>query len=66
MIHDERECLIVLKTHANRTAELVGRIPGLHPYEVPEVLVLRVDEGHAPYVDWVASATVPGPEGAAE
>lgn len=53
-IERAEECLVILKTTAAEAGRLVERIPDLHPYEVPEVLVLPVTAGHAAYLDWVA------------
>jgi periplasmic divalent cation tolerance protein len=25
----------------------------LHPYEVPEIIELPIERGHAPYLDWI-------------
>ena len=50
--HDP-EILLVMKTTAARMAALRERVVALHPYEVPEVLSLSVEEGHAPYLAWV-------------
>lgn len=47
------EVLLVLKTTGGTVAALRERAVALHPYEVPEVLVLDVKEGHEPYLDWV-------------
>lgn len=47
------EALVVFKTTAEGAARLVERVPELHPYEVPEVLVLAVEQGHAPYLEWI-------------
>jgi periplasmic divalent cation tolerance protein len=52
---DEPEVLLVLKTTAERFEGLRARVVTLHPYEVPEVLSLAVDAGHAPYLAWVAA-----------
>lgn len=52
-IQRDGEVLIVLKTAASRVAALQERVSILHPYDVPEVLVLPVESGHGPYVDWV-------------
>lgn len=52
-VQREAEVLIVLKTAASRVAALQERVPALHPYDVPEVLVVPVESGHGPYVDWV-------------
>jgi periplasmic divalent cation tolerance protein len=52
---DEPEVLLVLKTTTGRFEALRTRVVALHPYEVPEVLGLAVDAGHAPYLTWVAA-----------
>ena len=49
------EVLVVMKTTAGRAESLQARIGVLHPYDVPEILVLPVSGGHAPYLEWVAS-----------
>jgi periplasmic divalent cation tolerance protein len=49
-----REALVVFKTTAQGAERLVRRVPELHPYDVPEVLVLPVTAGHEPYLRWVA------------
>jgi periplasmic divalent cation tolerance protein len=56
-IREETEVLIVLKTTAAGAGKLALRVPALHPYDVPEVLVLPVLDGHLPYLDWVRSET---------
>jgi len=50
------EALIVLKTSNATVDALVRRVPELHPYEVPEVLVVPVLDGHAPYLEWVRAS----------
>lgn len=52
--HDtERQLLI--KTTVERVEALHDRLCALHPYEVPEFLVLDVRAGAESYVEWVAS-----------
>jgi len=51
---DERETLAVIKTTSERFEALRERLVALHPYEVPEVIAVPVEAGHAPYLDWVA------------
>ena len=36
---------------------LRARVLALHPYEVPEVIALPVEAGHAPYLDWIEAST---------
>jgi periplasmic divalent cation tolerance protein len=61
-IEQADEVLIILKTAEGNVSRLTQRVPRLHPYEVPEVLVLPVIEGHPAYLDWVlgAGAVKPG------
>lgn len=59
-IQTDAEVLVMLKTTVARVAALLERAPELHPYDVPEVLVLPVEAGHAPYVAWVHASSVRG------
>jgi periplasmic divalent cation tolerance protein len=47
------EALLVIKTTRSRVAELKDRLVSLHPYVLPEVLVLETAGGHLPYLVWV-------------
>ena len=54
-VEKEGELLLVIKTRGERLEDLKGALlAGLHPYEVPEHVVLPVAGGHAPYLDWIA------------
>ncbi|MEY2669291.1 MAG: CutA1 divalent ion tolerance protein, partial [Pseudomonadota bacterium] len=50
---------LVLKTERRLLPELKLRLPALHPYEVPELLVLPVEDGLAPYLDWISASVRP-------
>jgi len=52
-VQREPEVLMLLKTTADGVERLRRRIVDLHPYDVPEVIALRVGAGHEPYLDWV-------------
>lgn len=52
-IAESAEVLLILKTSDDRLAAMSERVIALHPYEVPEVLALRIDAGHQPYLDWI-------------
>ena len=51
------EVLLLVKTSADRLAELTARLQALHPAELPEVLAVEAVGGLAPYLDWVAQQT---------
>jgi len=46
---------VVIKTTSARLDALERRIGELHPYEVPELLVVPVSGGGAAYLAWVAA-----------
>ncbi len=58
-VEDEREVLLVIKTRADRVEALADRLRALHPYQVPELLVLPTVGGLAPYLDWVRAEARP-------
>ncbi len=49
----EREQQLVIKTSAARVAALEARLRALHPYEVPEFLVIPVEGGSDAYLGWI-------------
>jgi periplasmic divalent cation tolerance protein len=50
------ESLVIFKTDQAGADRLARRVPELHPYDVPEVLVLPVDGGYRPYLEWILSS----------
>lgn len=44
-----------VKTARTRVSAILERIASLHPYDVPEILVLPVLDGHPEYLAWLAS-----------
>lgn len=56
-IHEDEECLVLLKTREGALPNLMERVVVLHSYDVPEVLALPVDAAHPPYLDWVRRST---------
>jgi periplasmic divalent cation tolerance protein len=53
------EWSVLFKTAPDRVPALVDHIRLSHPYEVPEVLVTRVDSGNPDYTAWVHEQTRP-------
>jgi len=59
-IEEAREVVVLMKTRAAQVPALEAALPALHPYEVPELIVVPVTGGHAPYLDWLRSETGDG------
>jgi periplasmic divalent cation tolerance protein len=60
-IERDRERQLVLKTTAGRLDALERRLAELHPYDVPEFLVLTVRGGSAAYLEWLRASTESAP-----
>ena len=56
-VQDTQEFLMIAKTTATRVEELRARLVDMHPYEVPEVVAVRLADGHDAYLRWIAAAT---------
>ena len=56
-VERDREHQLVIKTRAERLPELERRLHEMHPYDLPEFLVLTVAEGSEAYLRWIASST---------
>jgi periplasmic divalent cation tolerance protein len=52
-LQDDAEILLIIKTTAARQAELAARLKVLHPYELPELVILPVAGGNERYLQWV-------------
>jgi periplasmic divalent cation tolerance protein len=59
-VQQEAEEQVVIKTSADRLAALELRLRELHPYELPEFLVISADAGSEAYLKWVGVSTHPG------
>jgi len=57
--HDEEHPLLI-KTSAERYAELEAAIRAGHPYELPEIIAVPIEHGLPAYLDWVATETAAG------
>jgi periplasmic divalent cation tolerance protein len=58
-VEEDREQQLVIKTTRDRVAAVEARVKELHPYELPEFLVLPAT-GSAAYLAWIGeSVAVP-------
>lgn len=56
-IESATEIPLLFKTSETRYAELAAKLKQLHPYELPEIVAVRVADGLPAYLDWVAAET---------
>lgn len=58
-IQRETEYLLLMKTAAETETALMTRLQELHPYEVPEILVLPIVAAAPSYMAWLAASLGP-------
>jgi periplasmic divalent cation tolerance protein len=56
-VERDTERQLVVKTTRDRAAAVQSRVRELHPYQLPELLVLPVADGGADFLDWVVAET---------
>ncbi len=56
-VERETERQLIIKTTRARIPELETRLHALHPYELPEFLIVPIDGGSDAYLEWVSSET---------
>ena len=52
-IEEGAETIVFFKTTRDRFHEFARVLQSLHPYEVPEIVAVRIEEGLPAYVEWV-------------
>ena len=56
-LNDEDEFIALFKTTKKKAKELRSRIEKQHPYDVPEILQISIDNVSMAYLDWLIGAT---------
>jgi periplasmic divalent cation tolerance protein len=56
-IEDEREDLLIIKTIESKIDQLKRTIKEIHPYEVPECIILPIEDGLSDYLNWINEST---------
>ncbi len=51
------EAVLLLKTPSHSVAVLIERVVALHSYDVPCVVALSLEQGYAPFLDWIVQQT---------
>lgn len=55
----DHEQLLILKTSDERVDALRERLLAIHPYRVPEFVVIAIDRVEGPYRDWLEASLQP-------
>lgn len=55
--HLDEEVMLLIKTTVDLFPKVSEVITDLHTYEVPEILMVQVQEGAEPFLEWVREST---------
>jgi periplasmic divalent cation tolerance protein len=56
-VEDQQEFIALFKTTAKSAKKLKAEIARLHPYDVPEIAELKIDDISNSYLSWLAEST---------
>lgn len=56
-IQTDTEELMIIKTKKELFSELVTKITEIHPYDVPEIISFKIEEGNGEYLEWLTKST---------
>ncbi|CAH1272295.1 protein CutA homolog isoform X2 [Branchiostoma lanceolatum] len=57
-VEEDGELLLMIKTRTSKVAALTDFVRKNHPYDVPEVISTKLDQGNPAYMKWLGE-TVP-------
>ena len=58
-IEEEKEVLVIMKSHETLFKKLSKRVIELHSYDTPEILALPIVNGSPSYLDWMKACLEP-------
>lgn len=58
-IQTDSESLLMIKTRKETFDALCAKVLALHPYELPEIIGVPIEQGHGPYLDWIQQCVSP-------
>lgn len=56
-VESATEVNLLIKTQSALFDAVKAAVLGIHSYEMPCIVSWRVEEGHAPYLEWLAAQT---------
>jgi periplasmic divalent cation tolerance protein len=56
-VQDDTEARVALHTRASLVPAIIERTNAEHPYDVPCVIALPIEQGNPGYLDWITAST---------
>jgi periplasmic divalent cation tolerance protein len=55
-LNEDAEVVMIAKTTAACIPGLMAKVKSLHSYSVPCIVSLAVEDGHPPFLEWIAAS----------
>ncbi len=55
-VQADDEALLLIKTTRDAFEALRAAVLSAHPYELPELIAVDIDDGHPPYLQWITES----------
>ncbi len=55
-----QELLLIIKTRKTKFVALAHYVKTHHSYQVPEIILLPIEQGHEPYLNWIRESVKGG------
>ncbi|NWU84629.1 CUTA protein, partial [Onychorhynchus coronatus] len=52
-LEESTEILLIVKTRTSKIVELSNYVRSIHPFEIPEIISLPIDQGNPLYLKWI-------------
>ncbi|XP_050837072.1 protein CutA [Serinus canaria] len=52
-LEESTEILLLVKTRTSKIGELSNYVRSIHPFEIPEIISLPIDQGNPAYLQWM-------------
>lgn len=56
-VTQDNEKLLIIKTRSELYPKLENKIKEIHPYELPEIIMVTLDKGLPGYLNWINEST---------
>jgi len=57
VLNNDGESLMIIKTSRQEYSNVQSWLEQHHPYDVPEIIALPIEQGSGAYLDWVVNET---------
>ncbi|MEQ4922227.1 divalent-cation tolerance protein CutA [Proteus hauseri] len=55
-IIEDNEVLMMIKSKKNKQQSLIDTLVQIHPYDIPEVIIIPIENGFDGYLNWIHHA----------